>query len=192
MFRTGVIEAELALSKSAQPDHPARRWRLLVEPAWAGLSAGRRQLSEPLFVLFAVSGLVLVIACVNVANLLLARAGVRRQEIAVRLSLGAARSRVVRQLLTESLLLASAGAALGIALAYAGCQYLLAFFATSRAPVKLEVGPVFLRVLAFTAALALATASASRRRGGRRGRPKARRSWGRAGARAGGAATDAC
>ena len=116
----------------------------------------RQQFSEPLFVLLAVSGLVLIVACVNVANLLLARASTRRQEIAVRLSLGAGRSRVMRQLLTESLLLSSAGALLGIGLAYAGCRYLLAFFATSRVPVTLEVGPDA-RVLAFTATLAIVT-----------------------------------
>jgi predicted permease len=156
LFRTAVVEAELALLKDPRPNHPARTWRLTVEHAGAGLSTVRRQYSEPLFVLLAVSGLVLIIACVNVANLLLARASIRRQEIAVRLSLGAGRSRVMRQLLTESLLLASVGAVIGIGLAYAGCRYLLAFFATSRVPVTLEVGPDA-NVLAFTAALAVAT-----------------------------------
>ena len=156
LFRTGVVEAELALLKDPRADHPARTWRLAVEHAGAGLSSVRQQFSEPLLVLLAVSGLVLAVACVNVANLLLARAGTRRQEVAVRLSLGAGRSRVMRQLLTESLLLASVGAVLGIGLAYAGCRYLLAFFATSRAPVTLEVGPDA-RVLAFTAAIAVGT-----------------------------------
>jgi predicted permease len=156
LFRTGVVEAELALLKDPRPDHPARTWRLAVEHAGAGLTTVRQQFSEPLFVLLAVSGFVLVIACVNVANLLLARASTRRQEIAVRLSLGAGRPRVMRQLLTESLLLSSAGALLGIGVAYAGCRYLLAFFATTRVPVTLEVGPDA-RVLAFTATLAIAT-----------------------------------
>ncbi|MPY90333.1 MAG: FtsX-like permease family protein [Luteitalea sp.] len=156
MFQTDVIEAELATLNDARPDHPARSWRLVVEPARTGLSMVRQQYAEPLLLLLAVSGIVLLIACVNVANLLLARASARRHEIAVRLSLGAARSRVVRQLLTESMLLASAGAALGIAFAYIGCRYLLDFFATGRTPITLEVQPD-LRMLAFTATLAVAT-----------------------------------
>ena len=156
MFRTGVIEAELALLKDPAPDHPARKWRLAFEPARAGLSRVRHQYGDPLAVLFIVSGIVLVIACVNVANLLLARASVRRHEIAMRLSLGGAPSRIVRQLLTESMLLASAGAALGVVFAFVGSRYLLRFFATSRTPLVLEVGPD-VRVLTFAAVLAIAT-----------------------------------
>jgi putative ABC transport system permease protein len=156
MFQTGVIEAELALLKDPRPDHPARKWRLAIEPARAGLSRVRHQYGDPLFVLFIVSGIVLVIACVNVANLLLARASVRRHEIAMRLSLGGAPSRIVRQLLTESMLLASAGAVLGVAFAFVGSRYLLGFFATSRTPLVLDVGPD-VRLLTFAAALAIAT-----------------------------------
>jgi predicted permease len=156
MFQTGVVAAELALVKDPGSDHPARRWRLAVEPAHAGLSSVRHQYGEPLFVLLIVSGIVLVIACVNVANLLLARASARRHEIAMRLSLGGAPSRIVRQLLTESMLLASGGAVLGVAFAFAGSRYLLGFFATSRTPLVLEVGPD-VRVLTFAAALAMAT-----------------------------------
>ncbi|MGH9159208.1 MAG: ADOP family duplicated permease [Vicinamibacteraceae bacterium] len=156
LFRAGVIEAELAALQDDRPDHPARRWRLTVEPARGGLSMVRQQYAEPHLVLLAVSGVVLLIACMNVANLLLARASMRRQEVAVRLSLGAAWSRILRQLLTESILLASVGTVLGVALAYAGCQYLLTFFTTSRTPIALEVGPD-LRVLAFAVSLAVAT-----------------------------------
>lgn len=155
VFQTGVVEAELGLQKDPRPDHPAREWRLAVEPARAGLSNVRHQYGEPLLVLLIVSGIVLVIACVNVANLLLARASVRRQEIAMRLSLGGAPSRIVRQLLTESMLLASAGAVLGVAFAFVGSRYLLGFFATSRTPLVLDVGPD-VRVLTFATALAIA------------------------------------
>ena len=156
LFQAAVVDPEVALLKEARPDHPMGTWHLVVEPAPAGLSSVRRQYGAPLLVLLAISGLVLGIACVNVANLLLTRASARSHEIAIRLSLGAARARVVRQLLTESMLLATAGAAVGIALAYAGCRYLLAFFTTSRTPIALEVGPD-LRMLAFTGALAVAT-----------------------------------
>ena len=100
-------------------------------------------------------GFVLLIACVNVANLLLSRSSVRRREMGIRSSLGAARSRLVRQLLTESLLLASLGAACGIALAWAGARALVRLSPTFLPRVH-EIS-LDARVLAFTIAVALLT-----------------------------------
>jgi predicted permease len=129
--------------------------RLNIEQAAIGYSPLRNDFSTALIVLMAMVGLVLLIACANVANLLIARGFMRQREIAVRLSLGATRGQLVRQLLTESVLLSLIGGVIGIVLAVALTQVLIAFIPQQQ-PLLIQPTPD-LRILAFTFSLTLIT-----------------------------------
>src|SRR5262245_12179382 len=146
-FRNASVEAREAFLKNV----------LEVRPGGQGRSYIRGQLEKPLLLLMVLTAGVLLIACANVANLLIARAAARDKEIAVRLALGASRSRIVRLLLVESALLSGIGALCGIALAYGTDRLLFGLLPPDAADLKLSAAPD-LRILAFTAAVAVVTA----------------------------------
>ena len=130
--------------------------RLRVDPAAGGFSNLRNDFSTPLMVLMCMVGLVLLIACANVANLLIARGFMRQKEIAVRLSLGASRGQLVRQMLVESLVLSTIGGVVGVALAVALTQGLLAFVPSDGRAILIHSAPDA-RILAFTLGLTFLT-----------------------------------
>jgi predicted permease len=132
------------------------QYKLTAEPAPAGVSSLRRRYDEPLLLLLAIAGLVLLIACANLANLMLARATVREREMAVRLAIGASRARLIRQLLAESFLLAGVGTCAGILLAQLLSRYLVGFLTTTDNPMVLQLQPDW-RFLAFTGVVGLIT-----------------------------------
>jgi len=131
--------------------------RFELTPGGTGWTFMRDLYRKPLMVLMAVVAVVLLIACANVASLLLARASARQREIAVRLAIGAGRGRIIRQLLVESTLLSLAGGAFGIVLAWASGRFLVEAIATGPFPITFDLTPN-LHVLGFTAAVAVATA----------------------------------
>jgi len=131
-------------------------FRFKILPAGNGASSLREQYSTPLWLLLGIAGLVLLIACANLANLMLARASVREREIAVRLAVGASRARIIRQLLSESGLVAIFGSILGFGLAQWVSRSLVLLISGEQSHLVLELKPDW-PVLAFTAAVAITT-----------------------------------
>jgi len=157
---TQIRQYEMTLPAAKEWSPYARaqfmKGQLLVERAETGFSGIRNDFSTALVVLMGMVGLVLLIACANVANLLIARGFMRQKELAVRLSLGASRGRLVRQLLVESLVLSCFGGAVGVGLAVVLTRGMLAVVPTEGQPLLVTPNPDA-RVLAFTFVLTLAT-----------------------------------
>src|SRR5262249_31564541 len=159
-FFHGLLEEEVK-APAFNSTTPYTRQRFLqgtmsLLPAAQGRAPIRQQLTQPLWLLFGIVAGVLLIACANVASLLIARATARQKEIPLRPAIGASRGRIISQLLAESVMLAVAGGILGLVIASWTTRFLLGFMPTSETPHVIS-GAMDLRVLGFNFALALVT-----------------------------------
>jgi macrolide transport system ATP-binding/permease protein len=163
----GTLQAKLSLalqqwlrSRPAYTDHGGAalvpRQHVILLPAGGGIQRLQQQTRAGLRLLMILSAVVLLIACANIANLLLARCTARRSDVAVRIALGAARSRLIRQILTESVLLSLIGGAAGLAVAYAGSHMMLALAFPNAKNMPVQVSPS-LQVLGFAFLISLVT-----------------------------------
>jgi putative ABC transport system permease protein len=151
-----IFEATVITKFGAEEEKHYLTFHLGVLPAGTGVSEIRKDYETPLNLLLSIAGFVLLIACTNLASLMLARASAREREIAIRLSLGASHGRLIRQLMAESFLLAAAGAAIALVLSNSLGKFLVSLISTDRNRVFLDLTPDW-RVLGFTLGLAVLT-----------------------------------
>ena len=152
----GILQQSLPKEYAGAEREAFLASRVLVSPAATGKSFLRQQYARSLYVLMAMAGLLLLVACVNLANLTLARAAGRRQEFGIRAALGAGKWRIVLQMLTESLILSTTGAMIGLGFAYWMSRLLLNTMWTGLIPLEVDATPD-IRVLAFTGLVSILT-----------------------------------
>jgi predicted permease len=145
-----------ALTAGTKPlSKPGDGLSAVLEPAQSGLTGARRQFTQPLTIMMLAVGVILLIACANIAGLQLARAILREKEMALRIALGGGQGRILRQLLTESLVVAALGGVVGLAFSWLGAQAILAMVAGSSTRPSGLTGEIDIRVLLFTAGISL-------------------------------------
>ena len=145
------------MAEHFRDDRVNRTRQLRLRQASAGLSSLGFQYRQPLLILMAAVAIILLLCCANVANLLSARQESRKQELAIRLSLGAGRARVFQQLVTEALVLGVLGASAGLALAFAGSRWLVSLLPEGTVPLMIDLTPD-IQVLAFTTLVGIVAA----------------------------------